>query len=163
MFSTFWYLRSIIVTDNHLFGRIMRIMLKSAGFDSVEIVGDIAHLRKRQTYSRHDLIVADSELSALDGADLLLLVRADPLLAPALFVVVTEDTSLHFHERCMRRGADAVIHKPVAPSDLTNAMVQLLASKRAWRGKIVPHPRSLPEPIEGGASVGVPTPPRPHA
>jgi CheY-like chemotaxis protein len=121
------------------------------------------HLRRRQTYLRRDLIVCDSELAALDGSDLLLLARADPLLAPALFVVVTEDTSFSFYERCMRRGADAVIHKPVAPTDLSNAMVQLLASKRAWRGKIVPHPRSLPELIEGGANgVGFPTPPRPH-
>ncbi|SDR32048.1 CheY chemotaxis protein or a CheY-like REC (receiver) domain [Rhizobiales bacterium GAS191] len=163
MFSTFWYLRSIIVTEDHLFGRIMRIMLKSSGFDSVEIVGDLMHLRRRQTYLRRDLIVCDSELAALDGSDLLLLARADPLLAPALFVVVTEDTSFSFYERCMRRGADAVIHKPVAPTDLNNAMVQLLASKRAWRGKVVPHPRSLPELIEGNANgVGFPTPPRPH-
>src|SRR5580693_7733972 len=122
----------------------MRIMLKSAGFDSVEIVGDLAHLRKRQTYSRHDLIVADSELSALDGADLLLLARADPLLAPGLFAIVTEDTSFRFYEKCMRRGADAVIHKPVMPEDLADAVVRLLASRRAWRCKVVPHPRSLP-------------------
>ena len=63
MLSAFWYLRSIIVTGDHLFGRTMRIMLKSVGFDSVDIVSDLPHLRKRQTYSRHDLIVADSELT----------------------------------------------------------------------------------------------------
>jgi CheY-like chemotaxis protein len=120
-------------------------MLKSVGFDSVDIVSDLPHLRKQHTYSRHDLIFADSELTWLDGSDLLLVVRADPILAPALFVVVTEDTSFRFYERCMRRGADAVIHKPVTPVDLANALVQLLASKRAWRGKVVPHPRSLPQ------------------
>jgi CheY-like chemotaxis protein len=163
MFSTFWYLRSIIVTEDSLFGRIMRIMLKSSGFESVEIVADLTHLRRRQTYQRHDLIVADNELAGLDASDLLMLARADPLLAPALFVVVTEDTSLRFYERCMRRGADAVIHKPVAPDDLTNAMLQLLASKRAWRGKIVPHPRSLRGLVEGGANGGdFPAPSRPY-
>jgi hypothetical protein len=44
----------------------------------------------------------------------------------------------------MRGGADAIIHKPVAPEALTGAVVRLLASRRAWRGKVVPHPRSLP-------------------
>jgi DNA-binding NarL/FixJ family response regulator len=65
-------------------------------------------------------------------------------LAPSLFIVVTEDTSFRFFEKCMRRGADAVVHKPVAPEDLTGAVVRLLASRRAWRAKVVPHPRSLP-------------------
>ncbi|MFI5011859.1 MAG: response regulator [Hyphomicrobiales bacterium] len=143
MISEFWYLRCIIVTDDHLFGRIMRIMLKSSGFDSVEIVCDLHQLRKQQTYARHDLIVADGELTSLDGSDLLLSVRADPLLAPALFVIVTEDTTVRFYDRCMRRGADAVIYKPVSPADLAKAVTQLLASRKAWRGKVVPHPRSL--------------------
>jgi CheY-like chemotaxis protein len=139
----------------------MRIMLKSAGFESVEIVRDLPQLRKQQTYSRHDLVVADSELSSLDGADLLLLARADPLLAPSLFVIVTEDTSFRFYETCMRRGADAVVHKPVAPADLANTVVELLASRRAWRGKVVPHPRSLgqaprAEGGEGGPSWTTP-------
>jgi two-component system chemotaxis response regulator CheY len=162
MFSAFWYLRPIIVTEDCLFGRTMRIMLKSVGFDSVDIVSDLLHLREQQTYSRHDLIVADSELTSLDGSDLLLVARADPLLAPALFVVVTEDTSFRFYERCMRRGADAVIHKPVTTVDLAKALVQLLASKRAWRGKIVPHPRSLPLHASPGENrAGFPTGPLP--
>jgi len=163
MLPTFWYLKSIIVTEDHLFGRVMRIMLKSAGFESVEIVADLRRLRRREASQRHDLIVADSELPGLDASDLLLLARADPLLAPALFVVVTEDSSFRFHERCMRRGADAVIYKPVAPEDLANALLELLASRRAWRGKIVPHPRSLPLRSKGDSHLGdFPTPHRPY-
>jgi CheY-like chemotaxis protein len=127
-----------------LLGRVLKINLKTIGFDRIEVVSDLAQLRKHQAHMRHELIVADSELSSLDGSDLLLLARADPLLASALFVIVTEDTSFRFYEKCMRRGADAVIHKPVAPEDLASGVVQLLASSRAWRGKVVPHPRSLP-------------------
>jgi DNA-binding response OmpR family regulator len=142
--SDFWYSRSIVITDDHLFGRILQIMLKSFGFDSVEIVHDLPQLRKQQTYIRHDLIVADGELASHDCSDLLLSARTDPLLAPTLFVMVTEDTSARFYERCMRRGADAVIHKPVSPMDLANVVTAPLASKRAWRGKLVPHRRCLP-------------------
>jgi len=160
--STFWYLRSIIVTDDHFFGRVMRIMLKSSGFESVEIVNDLQQLRKRQSHSRHDLIVVDSELAALDGPDLLLLARADPLLALSLMVIVTEDTSFRFYEICMRRGADVVIHKPVAPIDLANALTRLLASRRAWRGKVVPHPRSLPALLPLEEEAGPPTLSSPH-
>jgi DNA-binding response OmpR family regulator len=143
MHSTFWYLRTIIVADDHIFGRIMRIMLRSVGFDSIEIVRDLAQLRKQQTYQRHDLIVADGELACHDCSDLLLSLRADPLLTPALFVMVTEDTSRRFYERCLRRGADAVIHKPVSIDELKNAVTELLVSRRAWRAKIVPHPTCL--------------------
>ena len=145
MKNIFWYLSSIILTKDPLLSSFLRVMLKSTGFGHVDVADDLPRLRKRQAELRHDLIVADSELGALDGADLLLLARADPALAPGLFIIVTQDTSFRFFERCMRRGADAVIHKPVSPEALAGAVVRLLASRRAWRGKIVPHPRSLPQ------------------
>jgi len=142
--NIFWYMNSIILSEDQLLARIIKVMLRSIGFERVDVVSDLLRLRKHQADLRHELIVVDSDLGALDGADLLLLARADPELAPGLFIIVTEDTSFRFFERCMRRGADAVIHKPVSPEALTGAVVRLLASRRAWRGKIVPHPRSLP-------------------
>jgi two-component system chemotaxis response regulator CheY len=144
MKTVFWYMKAIIISDDQLLSRVLKVILKSIGFERVEAVGDLLELRQRQADPRHDLIIADSELRGLDGADLLLLTRADPVLAPSLFIIVTEDTSFRFFEKCMRRGADAVVHKPVAPEDLTGAVVRLLASRRAWRAKVVPHPRSLP-------------------
>ena len=145
MKTVFWYINVIILSDDQLLRRVLRVILKSIGFERIEVVADLLELRQRQADLRHDLILADGELLlGLDGADLLLLARADPILAPSLFIIVTEDTSFRFFEKCMRRGADAVLHKPVAPEDLTGTVVRLLASRRAWRGKIVPHPRSLP-------------------
>lgn len=144
MKTVFWYMKAIIISDDQLLSRVLKVILKSIGFERVEVVGDLLELRQRQADPRHDLIIADSELRGLDGADLLLLARADPVLAPSLFIIVTEDTSFRFFEKCMWRGADAVVHKPVAPEDLTGAVVRLLASSGAWRAKVVPHPRSLP-------------------
>ncbi len=145
MKTVFWYINVIILSDDQLLRRVLRVILKSIGFERIEVVADLLELRQRQADLRHDLIVADGELLlGLDGADLLLLARADPILAPSLFIIVTEDTSFRFFEKCMRRGADAVLHKPVAPEDLTGAVVRLLASRRAWSAKVVPHPRSLP-------------------
>jgi CheY-like chemotaxis protein len=108
-------------------------------------------LRRQQAHQRHDLIVADGELAALNGSDLVLLVRADPLLAPALLTIVTWDVSFSFHDTCMRRGADAVIYKPVSVDGLATALTGLLTSRRAWRGKIVPHPSSLSSQTAGPA------------
>ena len=34
----------------------MVVMLEGIGFDRIEIVPDLARLRERQTYQRHDLI-----------------------------------------------------------------------------------------------------------
>ena len=142
--NIFWYMNSVIMSEDQLLIRVLRVIIKSMGLEQVQVVSDLLQLRRCQADRRHDLILADGELGALDGADLLLLVRADPLLAPSLFVIVTEDTSSRFFEKCMRHGADAVIHKPVTPVGLTGTLVRLLASRRAWRGKVVPHPRSLP-------------------
>lgn len=143
MKSVLWYIKTTIISEDQISSRVLKIMLKSIGFERIEIVSDLLELRKRRTEVRHDLVLADSELRGLDGADLLLLARADPVLAPSLIIIVTEDTSYRFYEKCMRRGADAVIHKPLALEEATVAVVGLLTSPRAWRGKVVPHPRSL--------------------
>ena len=148
----FWYLATIVVADDDLFTRTIKILLKSAGFDNVAIARDLHDLRGQQARRRHDLIVADAELASLDGADLVLLVRADPLLAPALLIMVTRDASFSFHETCMRRGADAVIYKPVSADGLATGLTDLLTSRRGWRGKIVPHPSSLSNHTAGSAN-----------
>ena len=147
----FWYLTPILVADDDLFTRTIKNLLKSAGFDSVAIARDLHDLRRQQARRRHDLIVADGELASLDGADLVLLARADPLLAPTLLIIVTWDVSFSFHETCVRRGADAVIYKPVSADVLATALTGLLTSPRGWRGKIVPHPSSLSSQTAGSA------------
>ena len=133
---------SIIVADDDAFASAMADMLERLGFDRIEIVPDLARLRERQTYQRHDLIVADGELRSDDCSDLLLWARTDPLLPPAPFVVVSRDASRRFHERCRRRGADAIIAKPVSPADLARAVADLVTPRspaaryrRAHHGK----------------------------
>ena len=120
---------SLIVADDEVFAQEMVMMLEGIGFGRIEIVPDLARLRERQTYQRHDLILADGELTSDDCSDLLLSARTDPLLPPASFVVVSHDTSRRFRERCLRRGADAVIHKPLAAGDIAQALVSVLAGK----------------------------------
>ena len=77
------------------------------------VVGDLAELRAANL-SRHDLDRRRRQLKLHDGSDLLLAARTDPLLAPALFVIVTEDTSRRFTKVPAPRGR-AVLHKPVSP------------------------------------------------
>jgi CheY-like chemotaxis protein len=133
MIPKYYQLSSIVVADDHVFAQMMTLMLERLGFDRIEIVPDLARLRERQTYERHDLIVADGELGSDDSSDLLLSVRTDPLLAPASFVMVSRDTSRRFRERCRRRGADAVIRKPVSLMDLAHAVAALVTDRRARR------------------------------
>ena len=129
MIPKYAQLSSIIVADNYVFARMMTFMLERLGFDRIAIVPDLARLRERQTYERHDLIVADGELASDDCSDLLLSARMDPLLPPASFIVVSEDTSRRFRDRCHRRGADAVIHKPVELGELAHALAGLVVPR----------------------------------
>jgi CheY-like chemotaxis protein len=126
-------LSSIIVANDAVFAQMMTLMLERLGFDRIEVVPDLARLRERQTYERHDLIVADGELTSDDCSDVLLSARTDPLLPPASFVVVSRDTSRRFRERCRRRGADALIRKPVSLIELADAIAGLVTDRRDWR------------------------------
>jgi CheY-like chemotaxis protein len=132
----YWGLSSIIVADDDGFVLAMTRMLERLGFDRIEIVPNLVRLRECQTYQRHDLIVADGELSSDDCSDVLLFARTDPLLAPAPFVVVSRDASRRFRERCRRRGAHAVIGKPVTFADLGRAVTGLVASARSRRNAV---------------------------
>jgi CheY-like chemotaxis protein len=125
MESMYQRLTSIIVADDETFARRMATLLARLGFDKVEIVSDREQLRGRQTYRRHALIVADGELAADDCSDVLLSARTDPLLPPAAFIVVSHDVSPRFRERCRRRGADAVIGKPISLDRLARALAPL--------------------------------------
>ena len=157
MRSVLQHIETVIITEEQLLARLLKVMLQSVGFERVDVVSNLLELRKRRTKGRHDLVLADRELRGVDGADLLMLARADPIFAPSLIIIVTQDTSFRFYETCMRCGADAGIHKPVVPQDVIGAVVRLLASPRAWRSKLVPHPRSLPhQPLV--ASILEPTP-----
>ena len=91
MSASHWKLSSIIVADDEVFAQLMVVTLESMGFGRIDIVPDLARLRERQTYQRHDLIVADGELRSDDCSDVLLAAKTDPLLPPAFFVVVSRD------------------------------------------------------------------------
>jgi DNA-binding NarL/FixJ family response regulator len=136
MIPKYFKLRSIIVADDQVFVREMTQILESLGFDKVEVVPNRIGLQERQTYERHDLILADGELTSDDCSDLLLSMRIDPLLPPTSFVVVSRDTSRRFRERCLRRGADAVIHKSLAAQELARAVVSLLESRAEISGAL---------------------------
>ena len=62
MKTVFWYINVIILSDDQLLRRVLRVILKSIGFERIEVVGDLLELRQRQADLRHDLIVADGEL-----------------------------------------------------------------------------------------------------
>jgi CheY-like chemotaxis protein len=133
MLSNYFRLSALIVADDPMFARLMTLMLERIGFERIGIVPDLARLRGRQTYLRHDLIVADGELAAQDCSDLLLEARIDPLLVPAAFLIVTSDRSRCFRERCARRGVDMVIHKPVSSARLASAVASLLGGAKLER------------------------------
>jgi two-component system chemotaxis response regulator CheY len=73
-----------------------------------------------------DLIMTDINMPDMDGEELLLEVRKDPLLADIPLIVISTDRSDSRAKQMISLGADGYVSKPFLPSTLSEEMYRLL-------------------------------------
>lgn len=124
--------RVLVVDDARVARALLREALESAGHEVVEAAGAEEGLQAA-VESRPDCITADLLMPGLDGLALVDTLRARGVFAPVL--VVTADIQKSTREECLRRGAFAVLAKPVAAAALTQAVADALASRPRPRAR----------------------------
>ncbi len=105
-----------------------------------------AAARDRRPY---DVAVIDQHMPGLDGVTLAARIAADPDIPPTGLVLLTSGTYAD-DQRAATAGADAVLRKPVGPSQLYNCLVELLDPDAAARAARVSAPAPAPPPAAGG-------------
>jgi len=78
---------------------------------------------------RPDAILLDLSMPELDGEEVLAALAADPELRAIPVIVVSSERARA--ERCLGRGAAAVLHKPAATEDLVRTLEQLIGAAHA--------------------------------
>ncbi|HXY39673.1 MAG TPA: response regulator [Vicinamibacteria bacterium] len=128
--------RVLVVDDARVARAVLREVLEGAGHEVIEAAGAEAGLQA--AVEQHpDCITADLLMPGLDGLALIDTLRARGVHAPVL--VVTADIQKSTHEECLRRGAAAVLGKPVSAAQLLQAVLDAVA------GRPRPHARRLEE------------------
>ena len=107
--------RTVLVVDDHEDNRrILRDLLRSAGYDIVEATNGedgVAAARARTP----DLILMDIQLPGIDGYEATRRIKADEALRRIPLIVVTSYALSGDDAKAMAAGADAYVAKPFSP------------------------------------------------
>jgi CheY-like chemotaxis protein len=108
--------------------------LKFAGFETAEARDGREALAK--TFSlRPDILVTDTQLSGIDGYELVRLVRHDPDTRTLPILVLTANTFQGELERARKVGADEAIGKPCLPAIVFQHIRELLERSHRLRAE----------------------------
>ena len=105
-------LKILVVEDNDRNRRLLRILLKSKGYEIIEAAtGEeaINYLKNQKP----DLILMDVQLPKMDGLELTQKIKSDKETADIPIVAVTAYAMKGDRERILKAGCDGYISKPI--------------------------------------------------
>jgi chemotaxis protein CheC len=141
--------RVLVVDDSRIARVVLRRALEAAGHTVVEADGAAAGL-KIAGEGNLDCVTTDLLMPGMPGHDFIEKLRTQGTDAP--IVVVTADIQKTTHEECLRRGAFAVIEKPLKGDELSRTVAAAIGSRaKQRRAALTPEQRdALTELINVG-------------
>jgi two-component system cell cycle response regulator DivK len=109
--------RILVVEDHEDNRRILRDLLASAGFESLEAVTGEEGVSLAET-ERPDLILMDIQLPGLDGYEATRRIKANPALRQIPVIAVTSYALSGDEVKAKDAGCDAYVAKPFSPREL---------------------------------------------
>ena len=107
----------ILVVEDHADNRrILRDLLSSAGFSTIEAENGEEALRAAA--KRPDLILMDIQLPVMDGYEATRRIKADPALRLIPIIVITSYALSGDEAKARAAGCDAYLAKPYSPRHL---------------------------------------------
>lgn len=117
--------RVLVIDDETVVGTILRYAFQVDGHETV-IAGD-GVTGIEMAHSEHpDVIVLDLMMPDVTGYEVLEILRDDEETKELPIVVLTAVTMQRERDRCMSKGADAVMIKPFDPREVAQAVEALL-------------------------------------
>ncbi len=119
-------MRILFVEDDPMNRRVVRQMLRVAGAAMDEAPDAETGLRMIDNAS-FNIVLMDLRMPGMDGLTAIKHLRArtdDKATLPV--IVITAETAIDLHERCIASGADDVLLKPVAMGPLLGAIGRML-------------------------------------
>jgi two-component system cell cycle response regulator DivK len=105
--------RILVVEDNPLNLKLVREVLRFAGYDVIEAQSGEEGLRAAKE-TPPDLVLMDLQLPGIDGTETLHRLRKDTLGPEVPIVAVTAFAMAEDKERASRAGFDGYIEKPIS-------------------------------------------------
>ena len=123
-------LKVLVAEDNLINQRVIGTLLSRFGWESI-LAANGKEALERFLESRFDLVLMDVQMPEVDGFEAARLIRQKEKSAGSLthtpIVAVTAHAGKQEHDRCLAAGMDAVITKPVSPTELLTVIASVLA------------------------------------
>jgi len=117
--------RVLVVEDNPLNLKLVRDVLRAAGYDVVEARSGEDGLRVAHE-SPPDIVLMDLQLPGIDGVETLRRLRLDPAVADVPVVAVTAFAMREDRERAYADGFDGYLAKPISVRALPSQVARFL-------------------------------------
>jgi two-component system chemotaxis response regulator CheY len=105
-------LKALIVDDSRAMRMILRRLLKSLGFDTVEAEDGQVALTAVREQGPFDIALVDWNMPVMNGLEFILAVRADHDLDPMRIMMVTTETEPTQLVLALEAGASEYLMKP---------------------------------------------------
>lgn len=106
--------RIAIIEDNQANLELVKYLLECSGY-AVSVARDGRQGVALVTQIRPDLVICDLQMPALDGYEVLKLLRQDPALAQVPVIAVTAFSMPNDRQKVLTAGFDGYISKPIEP------------------------------------------------
>ncbi len=116
----------LVVDDYQTMVRIIRNLLKHLGFENVHEAADGREALKKMRKTRYGLVISDWNMAPMTGIELLLEVRADEILKPTPFIMVTAESKTENVIAAKQAGVNNYIVKPFNAETLKAKITSVL-------------------------------------
>jgi two-component system, chemotaxis family, chemotaxis protein CheY len=116
----------LVVDDYQTMIRIIRNLLKQLCFENVDEAADGTEALKKMRTTKYGLVISDWNMEPMTGYELLREVRADELLKPTPFIMVTAESKTENVIAAKKAGVNNYIVKPFNAATLKSKMASVL-------------------------------------
>jgi CheY-like chemotaxis protein len=120
--------RILIVDDNHVNLKLVRVVLAGEGYD-VRTASDAEEALSALRQWRPRLILMDLQLPGMDGLELTRRLKSDPATSDIVIVAITAYAMKGDEQKALAAGCDGYITKPIDTRALPQVIASYLVSK----------------------------------
>ena len=116
----------LVVDDYQTMVRIIRNLLKQLGFENVDEAADGREALGKMRTRKYGLVISDWNMEPMTGFELLREVRADEILRPTPFIMVTAESKTENVIAAKKAGVNNYIVKPFNAQTLKAKIASVL-------------------------------------
>ena len=116
----------LVVDDYQTMVRIIRNLLKQLGFENVDEAADGREALEKMRTTKYGLVISDWNMEPMTGYELLREVRADKILKPTPFIMVTAESKTENVIAAKKAGVNNYIVKPFNAQTLKAKIASVL-------------------------------------